>query len=342
MSVFTDKVTTTTNVKIMPKLVDTVLGSNVLASRLLANAKRWSGDQMKFPVKYQNGVTGSSFTGYDTFSTAASTRRVNLTFDPKFYQKTVTLPLTEVDVNNTDSKVLDLIATETALAAQEMADEIGTIFYSDGTGNSSKDFLGMEAIVDDTTNVATYGGLARATYTTLKSTVTSSSGTLTLAKMATLYNAITSGSQKPTLGVTTEVVWSLYEQLLQPMERIQMVTSLSRGKGLEGQAGFTALQFKGVPIIADEKCTSGVLYMINEDYLNWYALPSKMNSPIEYNASEVEGNDYGSTVKGLGFSWTGWVKPTNSYSVIGHIILGGQLISENPKRHGKLTAVTGI
>jgi hypothetical protein len=342
MTVFSDKVTTTTNVKIMPKIVDTVLGSNVFAARMLANAKKWSGDQMKFPVKYQNGVSGGSFTGYDTFSTAASTRRVNLAFDPKFYQKTITLPLTEVDVNNTDSKVMDLLGTECALAAQEMADEIGTLMYADGTGNSSKDFLGLEAIVDDATNAATYGSLARATYTTLKSTVTASSGTLTLAKMATLFNAVAAGSQKPTLGLTTETVWSLYESLLQPMERINMVSTLSRGKGVEGSAGFTALQFKGMPIIADEKCTSGVLYFLNEDFLNFYALPSKMNQPIQYNAQEVEGNDYGSSVKGLGFSFTGWVKPTNSYSVIGHVILGGQLISENPKRHGKLTGITGI
>jgi hypothetical protein len=36
------------------------------------------------------------------------------------------------------------------------------------------------------------------------------------------------------------------------------------------------------------------------------------------------------------------VKPTNAFSVVGHIVLGGQFITENPKRHGKLTGITGI
>lgn len=342
MSVFTDKVTTTTNVKIMPKIVDTVLNSNILVGRLLAKAKKWSGDQMKPPIKYQNGISGGSFTGMDTFSVTASTRRALLAFDPKFYYKSIVLPLTEVDVNSSPEKVMDLIATECAISTQEMADEIGTLFYSDGTGNMSKDFLGMQAIVDDGTSAATYGGLARATYPTLNSTVTASGGTLTLAKMATLYNAITSGTQKPTLGVCPEAVWSFYEQLLQPMQRINMNVGLLGSKGLQGGAGFTGLDYKGFSINADEKATAGVLFFVNEDYLNFYALPSKMNKPIEYDASEIEGNDYdASTIKGLGFSWTDWKKPINGYSVIGQVILGGNLFSENPKRHGKLTGITG-
>lgn len=338
---FTDRVATTTNDKIMPKLVDTVLGSNVLATRVLGSAKRWSGNQMKFPIKYQDGTDGSSFADFDTFSTGASQRRVNLTFSPKFYQKNVTLPLTEVDANATDSQVLDLVATETAMAAQEMADELGTIFYADGTGNSSKNFLGLQAIVDDGTNAATYGGLTRATYGTLDSTYTDASTTGTLAEMSTLYSAVSSGAQKPTAAYCTETVADLYEQLLTPMQRINTGISLTKG-GLKGEAGFTGLAFKGIPVLADEKATAGVFYLINENYLDFYALPSKMNPPINYDASQIEGNDYGSNVKGLGFSWTGWIRPTNSYSIIGHVILGGELISADPGKHGQLHSWTAV
>ena len=338
----TNRLTSTTADKLMPKLVDTVLGSNVFAQRVLSGAKRWAGANMKFPIKYQDGVDGSSFSGFDTFSTSASARRINLSFEPKFYYKNVVLPLTEVDINKTEQAVINLAATEVALAAQEMADEIGTILYSDGTGNSSKDFLGLQAIVDDGTNASTYGGLTRSSYDPLDATYTDCSATLTLAKMSTLYHAVTSGSQKPTLGLTTETVFALYERLLQPMERINQSVNPTKGKGMVGEAGFTGLLFKGVPIVADEKCTSGVLYLVNENYLDWYALPSAMNKPIEYDASQIEGNDYGSSVKGLGFSWTGWVRPTNGYSVIGHIILGGELISADPGKHGQLHTISTV
>ena len=250
MSALGTRVTTTTQSKLVPKVVDTILNSNVFATRLLSRASKYNGERMKFPVKYSKNGTGTSFSGFDTFSTAATDNRVNLEFVPKFYQMSVALPLDELSANVTEEKVIDLAKLEMASTAQDMSDDIGTLFYSTGTGNSSKDFLGLEAIVDDGTNVATYGTLARATYTTLNSTVTASGGTLSLAKMSTLYNAVTSGSQKPTLGLCSETIFSLYEQLLQPQERIAKDVSTMKspgnmgkvGTGMIGGTGFTGLK----------------------------------------------------------------------------------------------------
>lgn len=335
---FGNRVLTTTQDKIMPKVVDTILGSNVFATRMLSKAKKWSGEKVKFPVKFEKNTLGGSFSGFDTFSTSAVNNRVNLEFSPKFYEKPVALPLDELSVNATEEKIIDLAKIECASTAQDMADDIGNLFYGTGTGNGGKDFLGLEAIVDDSTNAATYGNLSRSTYTTLRSTVTASSGTLSLAKMDTLYNAAASGSQKPTIGMTTEAIFSLYGQLLQPQERINKNVGMT--KGLVGGTGFVGLNFKGFDILADEKCTSGVLYFLNEDFLDWYALPVAMTDPIKFR-SVIEGNDY-SEVEGLGFSWSSWIKPTNSASLVGHIYLGGELISQNPKRHSKLTGITSV
>ena len=344
------RVTTTTQSKLVPKVVDTILNSNVLATRVLTKDSKWNGERMKFPVKYSKNTTGTSFAGFDTFSTSATDNRVNLEFVPKFYQMTVALPLDELSANATEEKVIDLAKIEMASTAQDMADDIGSLFYSTGTGNGGKDFLGLEAIVDDGSNAATYGSLARATYTGLNSTVTASSGTISLSKMSSLYNAAASGSQTPTLGVTTEAIFAMYEQLLQPQERIAKSVSmmksdpgrgLNSGDGMVGGTGFTGLFYKGFPILADEKCTSGVLYFLNEDFLDFHALPVAMTDPVKYRATDIEGNDY-SEVEGLGFSWRGWIKPTNSAAVIGHIYLGGELISANPKRHAKLTGITSV
>ena len=207
-----------------------------------------------------------------------------------------------------------------------------------GTGNGGKDPLGLAALVDDGNSVASIGGLARATYSTLCSTVTASGGTLTLAKVDTLWTAVTSGAQKPTAVYTTEAVFNYYGQLLRPQERI--TKDASTVKGLSGGTGFTALYYNGKPILADEKCTSGAFIMLNEDYVNWYALPFYNAKPIAYK-SQIEGNDYGAPI-GLGFSWSDWIIPANSGSVVGHIYFGGQFVTTNPKRHGKLTGVTGI
>ena len=80
---------------------------------------------------------------------------------------------------------------------------------------------------------------------------------------------------------------------------------------------------------------------MNEDFIDWFALPFFETEPIKYKNAFVKGNDY-SEVMGLGFSWSGWIKPANQAALIGHVYLGGNLITDNPKRHGVLTGVTSV
>jgi len=332
------RIQTTVQTKYLPFVVDTILNSNVLFQRIVRGAKKWSGRTLRCPVKVSKNSTGTSFRGFDTFSTAATDNRQYMEYTPSFYQITCALPGDELSVADTEDKVLDLMKLTIQSDTEDMADDLGTIFYADGTGNGSKDPLGLAAIVDDGNSVASIGGLSRSTYATLCSTVTASGGTLTLAKMDTLHAAVASGAQKPTAWFTTETIFNLYGQLLRPQERI--MKEASKMKGMTGGTGFTALEFNAKPIIMDEKCTSGALIALNESYVDWYALPFFGAKPISYK-SQIEGNDYEAPI-GLGFSWSDWIIPANAGSVVGHIYFGGQFITTNPKRHGKLTSITGI
>lgn len=335
---YSQRVQTTVQQKYLPFVVDTILNSNVLFQRMVRASKKWSGRTLRVPIKYQKNTTGTSFSGFDTFSTAATDNRQFLEYTPSFYQITCALPGDEISVADTDDKILDLMKLTIQSDTEDMADDLGTIFYADGTGNSSKDPLGLAALVDDGNTVSTIGGLSRSTYTTLQSTVTASGGTLTLAKVDTLYANIGSGSQRPTAGFTTEAVYNFYGQLLRPQERI--TKEASNMKGLSGGTGFDSLHYAGKPIMADEKATSGVLNLLREDDLDFYALPYKLAKPVSYK-SQIKGNDYGSPM-GLGFSWSDWIIPANAAGVVGHIYFGGQFITRNPKRHGKLTGITGV
>lgn len=339
---FNNKVDTVTEDFLVPKVVDTALRENTFAVDVLSKAKMFKGSTHEFPIKYQKGTSGTSFIKYDTLPTSETETRVKLTANPRFYAKNVALAVTDIAANATDNQVLDLVEVEMSSAAQDMADELGTLFYGDGTGNSSKDFHGLEAIVDDGTNVATYFGLARATYTTLNATVTASSGTLSLAKMSTLYNAITDGSVAPDTIYTTPTVFSLYESLLTPMQRLN--TNVGSKAGLRGGTGYTTLDYKGMPVKKDRKATSGVLYMVNLDYINFYAAPlNKVEGmkAVKIASKDIEGNTY-SSVPGLGFQWSGFAKAQNALAWNGFIILGGDLISQNPLRNGKLTGITSV
>lgn len=340
---FTNRVDTLTLDYLMPRVVDTVLRANTFTTAMLAKTKKFRSSTMDFPIKYQKGVAGTSFSGFDVLPTSASDVRVLMVYNPRFYAINVALPGTDIAANNTVQKVMDLATVEMRSRAQDMADDIGTLLYSDGTGNSNKDFLGLGAVVDDGSSVSTIGGLSRSTYTTLQSTVTASGGTLTLAKLRTLVNAISDATVIPTTNYTTYAVWALYEQLLQPQERIMKNVNLA--ENFKGFTGFKTLEYFGMPVIADRKCTSGVWFMLNEDWLDFYALPTAIpqfgGEPVPVASKLMVGNSY-NEVGSLGFSWTGWIKPTNQFAFNSFITLGGNLITDNPRRHGKLTGLTTV
>ena len=340
---FTNRVDTLTLDYLVPKVVDTVLRGNVFATAMLAKTKKFRSSTMDFPLKYQKGVAGTSFAGFDLLPTSASDTRVLMVYNPRFYAINVALPGTEIAANNTMQKVMDLATVEMRSRAQDMADDIGTLLYADGTGNGNKDFLGLAAIVDDGTTVTTIGGLSRSTYPTLASTVTASSGTLSLAKMRTLYNAIADATVIPTTAYTTYTVGQLYESLLQPQERIMKDVNIA--SNFKGYTGFKSLEFAGLPVILDRKCTSGALIYLNEEYLDFYALPTAIpqfgGEAVPVASKLFDGNSY-NEVGSLGFSWTGWIKSTNQFAFNSFITLGGNLITDNPRRHGKLTGITSV
>ena len=333
------RIQTTVQQKYLPFCVDTILNSNVLFQRIVRASKQWSGRTLRQPIKVSKNSTGTSFSGYDTFAVTATDNRKFLEFTPSFYQITCSLPGDELSVADTESKVLDLMKLTIQSDTEDMADDLGTIFYADGTGNSNKDPLGLGALVDDGTTVATIGGLSRSTFITLKSTVTASGGALTLALLDTLDAAVKSGSQKPTAHYTTEAVWNFYGQLLRPQERMVKNTT-GKIKGLDGGTGFDSLSYSGKPVLADEKCTAGTFFALNENFLDFHALSFHGAKSVAYK-SQIEGNDY-SAPMGLGFSWSDWIIPANAGAVVGHMYFGGQFITTNPKRHGKLTGITSV
>ena len=334
------------------KIVDTVLRENPLTAKVLGDVKEWRGEQIKKSIKVVKNTNGTSFAGFQTLPSQAVNTRQYLLFPAKFYEIDVTVPLTDLAINATDDeKVLDVAEAEMTSSGEDMADDIGNIFYQDGTGNGGLEFNGLKNIVDDTTNTTTYGGLARATYNTLKSTVTAAtSNKLSLSAMATLYNAITDGTIMPSMGITDRNSYALYEQLIEPKNRIYLTVPEIRKdnkEGLAGTAGFTTLTYKGFGIVPDRKVPLdssgyGQLYFLREEDLEFRGFKKMPEmEPVKFMEKDFEDNDY-ENIKGLGFHWTGWVKPVNQLAYVGRVVLGGEFWSMNPRRHGNLTGLSII
>lgn len=348
------RLNTLTNTYLLPKVVDTVLRENPLTEKILSDVEKWRGEQIKKSVKVVKNTNGTSFAGFQTLPSQAVNTRQFLLFPSKFYQIDVTIPLTDVAVNMTDDeRVMDLAEAEMTSSAEDMADSIGNIFYQFGTGNGSLDFNGLGNIVDDGTMAPTYGGLSRTTFPTLDSTNTNFSATLSLQKMSTLYNAITDGTIMPSMGITDRNTYSYYEQLIEPKNRLYVtVPEVRKGnkEGLAGTAGFTTLTYKGIGIIPDRKVPlgyagfagAGQLYFLREEDLEFRAIEKFPESePVKFMEKDFEDNDY-ENVKGLGFHWTGWVKPVNQLAYVGRVVLAGEFWSKNPRRHGRGYNILGI
>lgn len=348
------RLNTLTNTYLLPKIVDTVLRENPLTEKILSDVEKWRGEQIKKSIKVVKNTNGTSFAGFQTLPSQAVNTRQFLLFPAKFYQIDVTIPLTDVAVNMTDDeRVMDLAEAEMTSTAEDMADSIGNIFQLSGTGNGSLDFNGLQNIVDDGTIAPTYGGLSRTTFATLDSTNTNFSGALSLQKMSTLYNAITDGTIMPSYSEADRTTYSYYEQLIEPKNRLYVTVPevrKSNKEGLAGTAGFTTLTYKGIGIVPDRKVPlgyggfagAGMLYFLREEDLEFRAIEKFPEAePVKFMEKDFEDNDY-ENVKGLGFHWTGWVKPVNQLAYVGRVVLAGEFWSKNPRRHGRGYNILGI
>jgi len=352
---FTDRVTSITQDTILPKVFDNILSDNFATFRFISNGKKWSGETLKRPIKLVKSTLGGSFSGLDTHSTATVESRRTMSYSLKAYEIPVAVPGLDKLVNATDAQVIDLVKAEMESAGQDALDDVGTMFYGDGTGNASKDFNGLDNLDDDGTSAVNVGGLSRTTWPTLAGTRTAWGGLMSLIKLGALHVAISGGSaskQKPSIIVSDEAVWNLYESLLTPTVQANynangypVVTRRSRGAiaagSLKGGQGFTSLIYRGLPWVADEKSTSETVWMINENYLDWYGIKDPKMTQVSLGSTH-EGvySEAPSNFTGLQFS--GMMRPVNQYGDIGHIYLFGELTTFQPRRHGRGTGATGV
>lgn len=117
------RVQTTVEQLYLPYAVDVTLNSNVLFQREVRASKKWSGRTLRVPIKEAKNTTGTSFQGFDTFSTAATDNRQFMEFTPAFYQITCALPGDELSVADTEDKVLDLMKLTIQSDTEDMADK---------------------------------------------------------------------------------------------------------------------------------------------------------------------------------------------------------------------------
>jgi len=336
-------VSSTTNQYLAPFWVDQVLRDNYFFGKIMSRTKKYSGSQMLFPMKYQKGVSSVAFNGFDLLPITQQPTTVNMTFYPTFVATNVALAGSDLSVNATPMQTLNLMKVTMESRAQDAADDVGNFLQGDGSSFGGKAPMGLAGAVDDGTNLATYGGLSRAAYSGLNSTVTPSGGTISLVKVRTLWNNISDGPVIPDFIITDYTTWGYFESLQTPFQRNNMDFA-PRDRTVASTSGYTEQRWDGMIISRDKKVTTGNFYMLNLEMLEWYALKWFEGERVSPKAKDIEGNVYEDKIYAPGdaFTWTGMIKAYNQGTINGFMVLGGQLINKAPFRSGVLTGVTGI
>ena len=349
--------------KLYAKVVDNVLGAPIYASRLMGMGKPFEGKTMDFVADVVSDTQGEFFTGLETLNSAAVASTITLSYAHTAFTQPQVSVMVESFANTGSQAVINLDEFKFDKAAAQAQQAMGAAFFGSGVANQPN---GLGNIVLDS---GTIGGQSRSTYTTLQSTVTASGGSLSLAKLATLFDAAAGSgaglmNEEPTNGLTTPTVWSLYEQLLAPNVRASYESAgydkvairgleVSRGKSeLRNAAGFTALSYRGIPIMKDSFATSGVLFFLNENYFGWHGrttVPAMYKNFVEKVNLGTMGSYQGTGKEALDLpsEFNGWfyqkpmILPTQA-GIIARFYVIGQTCGWGFRRLAKLTGITSV
>ena len=265
------------------------------------------GTKIVEPLIYGTNATVGSYSGYDSIALTAQAGITAAEYDWKQYAASIAISGIEEAKNNGEQEIINLLEAKIMQAEESMREGFNQMFFSDGTGNSGKDWNGLGNLVEAS---GTVGGINRATSGNeyWRSYEENTATALTLAQMSTAYNSVSVGNDHPDMVLTTQTLFEKYEALLQPQLRYTDTKT--------ADAGFQNLLFKAAPVVYDEHCTAGIVYFLNSKYLTLVGHSGKW------------------------FEQTAFVRPEDLDARYALIMCYGNLTCRNAAKQGKLTAKT--
>lgn len=265
------------------------------------------GTKIVEPLIYGQNSTVASYAGYDTISLTPQEGMTAAEYDWKQYAVSIAISGIEEAKNNGEQAILNLLEAKVMQAEESLKEGFNQMFFSNGTGNSGKNWNGLGNLVS---SVGTVGGINRATAGNewWRSYVNANAGALTLGKMTTAYNTVSVGNDHPDMVLTSQTLFEKYESLLTPQLRYTDTKT--------ADAGFQNLLFKAAPVVYDVHCPSDYMYFLNSKYITLVGHSGKW------------------------FSQTDFVRPENMDARYALIMCYGNLTLRNAEKQGVITDAT--
>ena len=253
-------------------LADNCTNNNALLRQLKAkgNVRPWSGGiNIMEELMYVDpaSINVNSYSGAEVLNISPNSPISSAKYPPAQYAGSVTITGLEILQNASKEQIIDLADGRMKVTEAQLMNRIDYDLYQDGTGNSSKNLIGLSAAVPDTNNTGTYGGIARATWDFWQnqsySGATDGGAAVSAANivqyMTTLALRCVRGSDKPDLFIGDATYFGFYVNALQGIQRIQS----SDGSANAGSGFGPELAFWGGGMAAKVCMGGGVNYAVN-------------------------------------------------------------------------------
>ena len=303
-----DSILTTSLADYQKRLVDNVYNSNTLLG-ICNGVKRIidGGTSIVETVIKEKQDDGGFYLGADVLNNTQGNDTTIVEFRWQNAYEPVQITRDEERSNSGDThKILSLVGMKTQLAEKAIGDRL-----EQGLSTTVGEANNLNSLVD-IVGTGTLGTIAGATYTFWQATLTTSGAFATqgLTDMTTATYAVSSSASQdnPTNYITTKTVFQKFEQTRLPLERISNT--------LTANAGYTNLTFKGRPLTYGNYIDSGYLYGLNTNYL-YLAVDSATDMVT-----------------------TPFISPTNQTVKVAYILWRGNLITNNRRRHFRLSSIS--
>lgn len=322
MALTWDQASTITRERFIPKLVDNIYDKSALLKIMLEDGRVKEsydgGRKIVQPIKYAKSTAVGTYDGYQTFDMTPPTYITAAEFNWGHYYSTVSVDGITLRQNMGKERVLDIMAERVDEAGMTLRDKLADDLYY---GTASTGVIGLDSAVDA---ADTYGGIAVADFsgwaagedTTAHTEAnmkdsTSTSYIVTLLQAA--FRSATHLGSSPNLVVTTLKIFDVIEMVLHKASSFN--TNNSARVTQVGNLGFPTINFRGVPIVADEKCPANYLYVLNTDFMKFVLHPQ------------------------ANFYFTGYKVPVNQDAKAGQVLLDCQLTLSNRRMFYKFSSL---
>jgi len=264
------------------------------------------------PIMYDENDTVTAIGKGDTISTTENEFLTMAVYNWKTIAGSIVRYYEDDRMNRGKAAIMSLANAKVDNLKMSMKSKLEADLFGDGTGDDGKTISGLQLYIPTDPTSGTVGGINRANYTWWRTQTKTATGSFAIYgkdELRTAINDCSKGQDSPDLVLTDQTNW---ERLASETEDQKQIVNQK-----VGDAVFDSIKFWGRDVMWSPSCApADAFYLINTSYLYWYA------------------DEYAN------FDMTDWKVIPNQLDRVAQVVLVGNLVISNSKRHGIYHTVT--